>query len=838
MTIPKEFEKFRPKPFFFLDTHRPEDLTFEAIDRQMAQLKADGFGGPILFNIPDLGWGNESYLTDKWFQMTENYLLAAQKNGLKLWFSDGWRCPPGDVGDKIKKINPNLKQHRLARNAQGEAEVVDVPWGFPAFEEPESSRLFIELVYEAYAKHLGKYFGNTLEGIFSDADNRRFDAFTLTEMEGNYFPWSSNFEETFRAAFGYDIKPYLKDVVNNVFNQQTFDYYKCCELLYNKWFENNYNWCKAHNLKYTFHTSDTGPFPRLCCRRSSVFTEGVPFTFYKCSDFPGTDHEILALDGGTHFDSRLFVPKVAFAKDKGAPRVHSFANTKYDLRAKQVSSVAYHYGKEGAMCEMFAATNLGVLPSELRQIAAWQILQGITFVVPHGITARFWGPCKYGAPPEQHHATGGSIREVTDFIAKYVGIATTGVFDPSVKVMDISDAVLRGAQYTDVFFEFTDRLNHAGISYVIVPEGTPGAIDVLGSAKQDVECGMVAVSATPELPPRDFEFTGGDLLAMRRKLPDGTRFLLVCNLWSDHEVSGALTFEGRTVELELASGEIAVIGGPYEEFRAPFRPAKREYLPFPAKVQFAEPNRIPLHYNSEFEAMEELSGIFLQVPEEYVGDGVFLDGKALTGTKCTVFEDEYISYDLGTLTRGKHSIDIATWRNRPKDLGTPQATTGNVSEKAVDHKFYMPAYLTGEFDVDVKTKDDFNYRMYADYNLQIWYPAEWSFHLTKRRATLERGSWAVQGQPFYSGAATYTFEYSGAVKNAVLEVPDARVRVAVTVDGKPCGETGFRPYRFPLGDLKDGTHVIQVKVTNTIANRLEEYAAPSGLVNGIVIASC
>ena len=119
--------------------------------------------------------------------------------------TDGWRCPSGDVGDKVEKRNPELYQRRLVRNADGKVEAVKAPWGFPAFEEPESSDLFIELVYEKYYARLGKYFGNTFAGIFTDADNRRFDAFSAGMMSEEYYPWARDFEQKFLQEYGYDI---------------------------------------------------------------------------------------------------------------------------------------------------------------------------------------------------------------------------------------------------------------------------------------------------------------------------------------------------------------------------------------------------------------------------------------------------------------------------------------------------------------------------------------------------------------------------------------------------------------------------------------------------------
>jgi len=815
-----DMAKYRPLPFYFLNTGDMAAYSEEKIRSKMRELADDGFGGCILFNLADRGFPSDMYLTQAWFDVTERFLLAAEELGLKIWFTDGWRCPSGDVGGKIAAIDPSLKQRRLVLSDSGKVEVVEVPWGFPAFEEPESSRLFIELVYEAYWRHLGKYFGKTLEGIFSDADNRRFDAFSAGIMAGDYWPWAKNFAENFQKEYGYDITPHLKGIVSGEHSKESYDYQCFCEKLYLKWFENNYVWCRAHGLKYTFHTSDTGPFPRSVCRRSSVFTEGNPLHFYRCCDIPGTDHELLALDGGTHFDSRLVQLKVSRGSTEAVYRTPSFADTKYDLRAKYVGSAAYLYGKEGGMSELFAAANWGATPGELRRIAAWQLLQGVNRFVPHAVHHVFTGRCRYDAPPEQHLGTGGSVKALNDFIAKYAWIASQGEFAPSVRVADITERIRAGAPGAENFFAFTDKLNHAGISYVIVPEDDPRAVH--------------ALETLPPLPPRDFTFSGGDLMAMRRRL-DGKNFLLVCNLWEEKDLAGVLEFEGRRVELVLSPGEIAVIGSPWEEFRAPASPAKSVPLAFPAPVRFTSPDRVPFHYNSSFTVEEALaSPLSLLVPEKFASKTFFDGKKAENGRPVRLWDEPYVAFTVPG-TAGEHDFRLAAWENRPADLGKPDSSTGNDPGVAADFEYYLPVYLEGDFDALLDIEKPFDHPVYRSYYiLQIYDPAKCAVTLAPRRTRLDAGSWAEQGQPFYSGSAVYAFDVASFSGKAVLETPRAAVRVKAFLDGRPCGETCMPPFTVDLGDVT-GARLLELEVTNTLANDFEDFPAPSGLVGGAVL---
>lgn len=815
-----DMKKYRPLPFYFMNA-RDLDTQYSVsnIDRKMKELADDGFGGCILFNSWMHGFSADDFLAEPYFLVVERFVHAAEKYGLKLWLMDGWRCPSGDVGGKIAAVDPTLNQRRIARNEAGEVTVCDVPWGFPAFEEPESSELFIELVYEKYKKYLGKYFGNVIEGIFSDADNRRYDAFAKDMMGGKaYYPWAKDFEKRFAAEYHYDITPFLGDIVDGKSSKESFDYWCFCEKLYLQWFKNNYEWCKANNLEYSFHTSDTGPFPRSRCIRSSIFTEGNPFNVYKYCSFPGTDHELLMLDGGTHFDSRIRRLKASRGGDDKFYNNPNFFCSKYDLRAKYAASAAYWHGKKGAASELYAVANWGATASGLRLITAWQLFQGIVFFIPHGIEHRDTCFTKYIAPPEQHIGSAGCIRELCDFIAKYTFIASQGEFAPSVMVEDITEAVRGGKEDVENFFTFTDMLNHAGISYVIVPENTPGAIKV--------------GDTLPELPPREFTFSGkGDLIAMRRKL-DGKNFLMVCNLWSTEEVSGTLEFEGRKVDLVLASGEVAVIGGPFEEFRTPekFETVK---LPFPAGVKFAAPNRVPFHYNSEFTVAEESdSQLYLLVPEIFAAEGISYDGKALDGgIRTTEYGDNYIKYAVDG-TRGKHSFALTAWKVRPDYLGLPFVGTGNEKDTNNDKQFYLPVILEGEFDTALDIEGEFDHMVAGTYYiLDLYAPAKCDVSISKRRTALDVGSWADQGQPFYSGTAEYRFDISGISGRVKLSAPHAAAKIEAVVDGKSCGATGFEPFVIDLGDVTEAGELV-VRVTNTKANEWEEFKAPSGLIQG------
>ncbi|OQA87085.1 MAG: hypothetical protein BWY31_00961 [Lentisphaerae bacterium ADurb.Bin242] len=792
-------DEFRPIPFYFLNTTVPEELNAGSADEGMRRLKDAGYGGCILFNKPPTGFDPELYLSDFWFKTIENFLVAARKYGLRIWINDGWDFPPGDAGRRIADSAPHLKQQRLTRTPDGKIVPADVPWGFPAFEEPESSRLFIQWVYEEYKKRLGKYFNNPMAGFFSDADNRRCMPGHLPSLDGKvYFPWSKDFSADFRARFGYDIEPFLPDILEGRAPDASADYWRLASDLYHRWFKNNYEWCKANGLKYSFHTSDTGPFTAKQCQRSSVFSEGEYLALASYCDYPGTDHELAMLDGGTHFDRRYFVPSVSRGGTIVPERFvnPAFRQTRWDVRAKYAAGVSYMHRRERTLCEAFAATNWGATPALLRQIGAWQILQGINFFVPHAVHHRLFGSTKFFAPPE---FTKGSlrhaVREINDFFAKYCMIAALGEYAPNIAVIDPTPEIWRGGDGSKLF-ELCDRLNRAAYAYVITDRAHAASFP----------CALDPMADTlPELPPPEATFDSGELCWMIRTLADGSKCMLVSNLWSDSALRGTLSFGTRRIALELEPGEIAVIGGPYEEYRSPFRPEKTVPLEFPVPVTWDSPNRVPFHKNAGWTAAEALEKTAVQVPKALEGK-VSLNGKILSGGKpVKVFDDVYVEYPV-EIKAGEFTLDFP------------------------ETEWETPIYLAGEFDAEAKVSGEFGRKVYEIYNLTLFEPECCEIRLRKRSGQLQASSWADQGHPFYSGAATYHFSLEGDGRDAVLCLPDVECVCEVSLDGNFLGRAVWAPYRFRLGKIC-GAHRLDIQVFNTLANQLEEYRAPGGLLS-------
>lgn len=867
----QELAKKRPIPFYYITTHDPEELTYEKFYEDLSDMKEKGYGGVVLFNRPPSGFTYDLYFTEEWFSMVGNCVRACHDVGLRLWMNDDYDAPPGDIGGRLEKIAPHLKPLRLRLNGE-EVTVEEVPWGFPAYEHPESPIYFQKYVYEEYKRRFGEYFGNTIIGMFSDADSRRVnsDVYTTGTQMKEYFPWTETFRETFEAAYGYDITPYLPSIIRREPSKQSRDYWEHNNVLYMNWFASNYKWCQANGLEYTFHTSDTAPYPVTTTYFNSAFAEGKAIDAGKHCDWPGTDHETLNLNGApwVRRDLRDY-PYTVYAGDDSHARSKNFYDTYADLRAKQAQSSAYLYDKAGVMCEMYAGVEWQASYKDLRNIASWQFMQGVNFVVYQAYHYRLWGVTKHFAPLafSPHSHTDFTIREFNDWVAETAHICAQGRLKVDVALLDATDAIWEGTGDSPKELELVKRFHNLPNGFVIADlKGVrrkasqlkavvnPG-LPLTDSEKEEIRSLGLKLYEYEEVDkieseiPCGINWNGdGKLMFMRRELADGKELLVVGNIESDDALTGTLTFDGRNYEIELASGEMAFFGGGFDKYRTPTRDAEKLMLSETAEVTFDKPNMLPLVRWEN----ETGKGITLKNPETNIS---WVIASGWTTPQLETIQPEPSMNPVFRFTTDAILENL--------ELMLPEDMMAYVTAVKVDGKelAYQPAmifddayrtygfsvgvgehsielalsdfvqsnclpYLRGEFDAKVDISGEYitNGGKYITEFATV--------SLTERSKTLKTGlSWTEQGQPMYSGTADYKFtvEIPENIKNPTVVIPNMHDPVKVYVDGKLVKNIPYAPYRAELG-VGAGRHEIMLSVCNTLGNMLDAFKVPSGLL--------
>lgn len=842
----------KPIPFYFLTTSDEKELTYEKAFASLKTLKERGFGGAVLFNKPPHGFNAEEYLSEKWFWAIENFVKAGIALDLEIWINDGFDYPPGAAAGKVQAADPTLVMYKLDR-IDGVPTPVAVDWGFPAFENPKSSKLFLEIVYEAYKKHLGQYFGNGIRGFFSDADNRRVNANVFLDpnsKQKNYFPWSEDFRDTFKAKYGYDIWEYIEEVLDRKDTDHAVDYWQHCGDLYAQWFRGNYEWCKANGLEYTFHTSDTSPFSYAVMPRSSAFTEGRFSDVEINTDYCGTDQELLEVNGGKHYTKELlYVPQVSWGSTAGSRRSPEYYDLWGDVRTKQAQSTAFINDKPGTMCEMFAATNYGVTYEELREVAAFQIMQGVSFIVPHAYQYRVHLQTKYFAPPD--FSDKGHLpycRAFNDTLVQYLSKTTNGVLDAPVAVLDITDDLWRHRGDHELFMDVCLQLNRRPFGYVITDragiEKKKDAFSlILNTGVEEFESiagvPVVNLSTIEQLddalkaltPVITYEGEGTPHYMVRHT--DQGVCAMIANIENEGEIKGCVAFGGKEYPISLFSGEIAFFSETEQLYRSHVKAKSSIALPVTCPVTWERENLLPIGG-----WLNDARDTVLQTEDENVLHFEYFVDQQIGQLQFYVPANaknvitEITGVDLGSVKNVTYLDDLYECYTVTPKIGLNTITIRKTAPIHYSDRFF----LSGSFDLDIITEDPMYKRFLSLYNLSVFVPKKISVHMKQRSTVLRTDlSAALQGHPFYLGGVTYHMETDLPQDAASyrIHIPNAFNGVTVKINGAPAQDLLFRPYTLPCPD--SGHLKLELTTYATYANFMEMYPRAFGLTDGVLV---
>ena len=356
------------KPFWSWNDKLDTDL----LRKQIRIMKDAGIGG---FFMHARGGLITEYMSDEWFGAVEVCLDEADKYGLEAWVYDenGWPSgfANGIVPSKsynycqkwieLQKINSidNLSDNVLGyyNISDGEFIKTDKPdkngyaiviksneYYVDTFNK-KAIKCFINNVHEQYYSRFGERFGTSLKGFFTDEP-----------QYGNngIIPWSDCFIEKFDKRYNYSLIENLPLLFCSIYGYESFrnDFYNMVSFLFKDAFiKQVYDWCEAHNCKLTGHMMNEESL-----EKQMYSTAGV-MSCYEYFHEPGIDW---------------------LGRKIGTPLV-----------PKQLGSVAAQLNKK-TLTETFALCGWNVSLNELKWIAQWQYVNGVTSLCPHleGYTIR------------------------------------------------------------------------------------------------------------------------------------------------------------------------------------------------------------------------------------------------------------------------------------------------------------------------------------------------------------------------------------------------------------------------------------------------------------------
>ena len=395
---------YRAKPFWAWNG----DLDKEELLRQISMFEEMGFGGFFMHSRVGL---ETEYLSDAWFDCIKSCCNQAEKLGMEAWLYDEDRWPSGTAGglatmddryrQKILKLEiiepadfkwnagylavfqckldePNISdisklsndQDSVSESSKILAFTADVKPGSDFYNgqgyldvlSPDAVKHFIDVTYEKYADNSGTWFGNVIPGMFTDEPNFNANLFPdklaleASGLKEYYLPWTSDFPESFKKRFSYDIVDRLPEVCFNVdgldVNQPRYHFHEHVTTLFVESFSRQIgNWCEKHNLKFTGHVLFENPI-----QKQAVLV-GSAMRFYEHMHIPGID--ILS---NCHLQSN-YLPE-------------------YNIPL-QCASVVNQFDKEAMISEMYGVIGWQTTFEEFKYISDWQAALGINMRCPH-----------------------------------------------------------------------------------------------------------------------------------------------------------------------------------------------------------------------------------------------------------------------------------------------------------------------------------------------------------------------------------------------------------------------------------------------------------------------
>jgi hypothetical protein len=394
----KPGQEFRAAPFWAWNNKLEEP----ELRRQIRIFKSMGLGGFFMHSRVGL---DTPYLSEEWFHLVNVCIDEAKKQGLKSWLYDEDRWPSGAAGGLVTRhpeyrlkliylyeipyseVSSYVPPQETIRFFAAEVDGIKATrvrslslnnyrklksnetllvftltcarssnWynGYCYLDTMNKAAVkkFLEVTHEAYRKHCGEEFGNTVPGIFSDEPQLGFIT-TILEWNGekNYStPYNPQIAKIIRKKYGYDFLDHLPeiffDVENVEFSRARVDYIATMsDLFIDAYAKQIGRWCRRNKISYTGHVMGEDSLS------IQTWTTGSAMRFYEHMQMPGID--------------QLTECQRCFSA------------------AKQVSSVANQFGQVRRLTETYGCTGWDFSLTGHKALGDWQYALGINFRCQH-----------------------------------------------------------------------------------------------------------------------------------------------------------------------------------------------------------------------------------------------------------------------------------------------------------------------------------------------------------------------------------------------------------------------------------------------------------------------
>ena len=311
---------------------------------------------------------------------------------------------------------------------------------------------FIEMTHEKYAQRFEKYFGGTIDGIFTDEPSMNYN-------DSETMPWTPVMPSEFRWRKGYDLigaLPALYKDAGEITPQLRCDFYDVATALYEEaYFKQIYEWCDARRLKSIGHVLGEGEL-LMSTRHQGDFFRGARWMHY----------------GGCDYLCEMTWPEI---NELGSPLNNL-------VGPKLASSAAHMNRLPRVMSEAFGiASGWKIDLRTLKWMTDWQVMLGVNYFQPHAFYYSIQGFRKWECPPGEFYQSAfwQFYKNFADYTARLSAVFSHAEHLPDVAVVFPARAMWaamapeRTPEATRIVRSFervTAGLLRAGFDFELIPE--------------------------------------------------------------------------------------------------------------------------------------------------------------------------------------------------------------------------------------------------------------------------------------------------------------------------------------------------------------------------------
>lgn len=302
-------------------------------------------------------------------------VAACRRLGMEYWLYDEGGWPSGGACGQVLAKNPqgfarmsvqDSPSGPVVRSAEPHPEIAAI---YPNLLTPGVTDTFIKLTHERHRKYVGKYFGDTIRFAFMD------EPVAPATYPGR-LTWTPDLGQVFRERKGYALEPFFADLLKKPSDaesravvQARVDFYDVwSQLFVERFLEPIRQWGRKNKVLSSGHFGGED-----VPHGNADYGYGHILRALRGLDVPGIDliwRQLFPVQpGGTvYYDE----PAGVLRKTRAAI---SSPFVKY------ASSVARQAGQPYVMSESFGVYGNGLTPAQLKWLADYQLVRGVTLWV-------------------------------------------------------------------------------------------------------------------------------------------------------------------------------------------------------------------------------------------------------------------------------------------------------------------------------------------------------------------------------------------------------------------------------------------------------------------------